>query len=412
MSRASLESDQEPDTASLRAIWSHDIDGLVDQPEWLIGGRGSEFATLPGLSARDYDRVFGPAVADWSRRVTSTTSLRSGVTRLSTDSTRGHRRPSIDAFSNRISTISPSSPAPRRAAAIADYLDRETARIDTLIEEQQRLIEMLRERRDALSSSRFRRRPGRFLGDRRSTWWPTSPSGRPVVQLRRITVHRRRTTSRRATWRRGDMFIWRANIKADRWIIRRRRIDRAEDFAEWLQASRPEVGDVSFIEGGTTGMSRGVADLDRALRRLEFACGARSTQNSWIRTTFAYASAQPCYESVALVTRDQRTIDSGVTRMANIELPLPATRRAAARAVAHLDEQTAKIDTLIAETERFIELARERRSALITAAVTGQIDVRAAEPARWPEMAQHNEIEFEKEICEHLAAQRLALLPD
>ena len=43
---------------------------------------------------------------------------------------------------------------------------------------------------------------------------------------------------------------------------------------------------------------------------------------------------------------------------------------------AYLDEQTAKIDTLIAETERFIELARERRSALITAAVTGQIDVR------------------------------------
>ena len=38
----------------------------------------------------------------------------------------------------------------------------------------------------------------------------------------------------------------------------------------------------------------------------------------------------------------------------------------------------AKIDTLIAESETFIELARERRSALITAAVTGQIDVREA----------------------------------
>ena len=42
--------------------------------------------------------------------------------------------------------------------AIADYLDRETARIDTLIEEQQRLIEMLRERRrtavvDAVTST-------------------------------------------------------------------------------------------------------------------------------------------------------------------------------------------------------------------------------------------------------------------
>lgn len=47
------------------------------------------------------------------------------------------------------------------------------------------------------------------------------------------------------------------------------------------------------------------------------------------------------------------------------------------RIVAYLDEQTSKIDTLIAETERFIELARERRSAVITAAVTAQIDVRA-----------------------------------
>jgi type I restriction enzyme S subunit len=43
---------------------------------------------------------------------------------------------------------------------------------------------------------------------------------------------------------------------------------------------------------------------------------------------------------------------------------------------ANLDEQTAKIDTLVAETELFIEFSKERRSALITAAVTGQIDVR------------------------------------
>jgi type I restriction enzyme S subunit len=46
------------------------------------------------------------------------------------------------------------------------------------------------------------------------------------------------------------------------------------------------------------------------------------------------------------------------------------------RIVAYLDDETAKIDALIAETERFIELSKERRSALITAAVTGQIDVR------------------------------------
>src|SRR5699024_5429957 len=60
-------------------------------------------------------------------------------------------------------------------------------------------------------------------------------------------------------------------------------------------------------------------------------------------------------------------------------LPVVIPPAAEQRAIAdHLDEQTAKIDDLIDETERFIELARERRSALITAAVTGQIDVRSA----------------------------------
>lgn len=46
------------------------------------------------------------------------------------------------------------------------------------------------------------------------------------------------------------------------------------------------------------------------------------------------------------------------------------------RIVEEVNRATAKIDTMITETERFIELSKERRSALITAAVTGQIDVR------------------------------------
>ena len=46
------------------------------------------------------------------------------------------------------------------------------------------------------------------------------------------------------------------------------------------------------------------------------------------------------------------------------------------RAIADfLDRETAKIDALIAKAERFIELAKERRAALITAAVTGQLEI-------------------------------------
>ena len=45
---------------------------------------------------------------------------------------------------------------------------------------------------------------------------------------------------------------------------------------------------------------------------------------------------------------------------------------------AFLDTETAKFDTLTAEANRAIELLQERRSALISAAVTGKIDVRKA----------------------------------
>jgi type I restriction enzyme S subunit len=41
-----------------------------------------------------------------------------------------------------------------------------------------------------------------------------------------------------------------------------------------------------------------------------------------------------------------------------------------------LESETAKLDALTAKTQRVIDLLQERRAALISAAVTGQIDVR------------------------------------
>ena len=43
-----------------------------------------------------------------------------------------------------------------------------------------------------------------------------------------------------------------------------------------------------------------------------------------------------------------------------------------------LDRETAKIDTLVSESESAIELLKEHRSALITNAVTGKINVEAS----------------------------------
>ncbi|MEA3408570.1 MAG: restriction endonuclease subunit S [Chloroflexota bacterium] len=63
------------------------------------------------------------------------------------------------------------------------------------------------------------------------------------------------------------------------------------------------------------------------------------------------------------------------TRLA--ELPIVVPPLSEQRAIAdYLDRETARIDTLIEKIEAMIEKLQEYRTALITAAVTGQIDVR------------------------------------
>ncbi len=61
--------------------------------------------------------------------------------------------------------------------------------------------------------------------------------------------------------------------------------------------------------------------------------------------------------------------------MSNMMLTVPPLEEQRAIA-AFLDNETIKFDTLTAEVQRAIELLQERRSALISAAVTGKIDVR------------------------------------
>lgn len=56
-------------------------------------------------------------------------------------------------------------------------------------------------------------------------------------------------------------------------------------------------------------------------------------------------------------------------------MPLPSVDEQKA-IVQHVDYETSRIDRLVEKTQRSIDLLKERRAAFITAAVTGQIDLR------------------------------------
>ena len=66
-----------------------------------------------------------------------------------------------------------------------------------------------------------------------------------------------------------------------------------------------------------------------------------------------------------------------IGRISSLKVPVPPLHEQRSIA-AHLDAETAKLDELSAAVEKVIGVLREYRTALISAAVTGKIDVRAA----------------------------------
>jgi type I restriction enzyme S subunit len=236
--------------------------------------------------------------------------------------------------------------------AIADYLDRETARIDTLIEEQQRLIDLLHERREAEVDEALR-----------------SPSEARHTIVKRVL----QPLARPAVSGLGVVTAFRDGIVT----LRSNRREEGYTFSNTengYQEVRP--GDLVFHALDGFAGAVGVSDSTGNATPVYHVCVATAGDDLvYLAQLLRYLGRSGFLATQAPNVRE-RSVDfrnwSMFGRLPLVLPPVDAQRRIAA----HLDEQTAKVDQLVTETERFIELARERREALITAAVTGQIDVR------------------------------------
>lgn len=240
---------------------------------------------------------------------------------------------------------------------IADYLDRETARIDTLITEQQRLIEMLLERRGAVADQLLNpprhMRPLKLFVAEVTVGIVVNPSAwyaqEGVPALRGLNVRPGYLTS-------DDLVCLTPEGDARH------------------AKSRLRTGDVVMVRTGQAGAAAvippeldGANAIDLLIVRTgpdvdpEFLAAYFNSPSTRSRITHGSVGAIQGHFNVRALK----------------ELEFPAISVTEQR---HLAQQwltrAGAIDTMIAETERFIELSRERRSALITAAVTGQIAVR------------------------------------
>lgn len=241
---------------------------------------------------------------------------------------------------------------------IADYLDRETATTDALIEKQRDFLKVLSSRKQALVDEAVR-----FpfvLPLKRDTVLVTSgPRGWAQFYAGDGTRFIRITDIQRGSITLSDHSV--RYVDAPDEGEARRASTRAGDLVVSITADLGSVGLVDEARAGAV-VSQHVAIVRLAGRHWDPRFASYALKSSALKDQFAGAAYGGT--KVQLSLGDVR------------DLQVPAPPLEQQREIAdHLDRETAKIDALIAKAERFIELAQERRAALITAAVTGQIEI-------------------------------------
>ena len=267
--------------------------------------------------------------------------------------------------------------------AIAAFLDRETARIDALVAKKERLIELLQEKRTALIA--------RAVSKGLDSTVPMKDSG--VEWLGEIPEHWE-VKPFKALLARNDRGVW-GDDSADEGTIVLRSTEQTVD-GRWLIESparrlltareaaqaRLEVGDLGVTKSSGSELHIGKTSIvDDSVAALN--CGFSNFMQR-LRVGRQHQARYFWYLLNCPVAREQFIfLSSTTTGLGNLSgsvlgtIRVPTTPKNEQRAIAaFLDRETARIDALVAKVRDAVDRLKELRTALISATVTGKIDVR------------------------------------
>jgi len=253
--------------------------------------------------------------------------------------------------------------------AIADFLDRETARIDQLIEKKQRLLEVLIQKEESELSRLVTEGIDSSCNKKKSRypWSPDIPAHWDEVPFGLLMRRTKTTVGRRSSeyplLSLGKQGIVQRNINAGKGNF-------PKDFDTYQEVKPGQIILCLF-------------DLDETPRTVGLSSRTGMVTGAYdVMTVEDHASAGYIYLYLLHLDHGKRLrpFYSGLRKVVRmptfraIRMPLPPASEQAA-IVAEYNNLKERIVTLNKETRLSIDRLREYRAALITAAVTGQIDV-------------------------------------
>lgn len=259
-------------------------------------------------------------------------------------------------------------------SCIATFLDRETAKIDDLVAEQRNLIGLLKEKRQALISHAVTKGldSDALMKDSGVEWLSKVPAHWEIGPLKRFAdiVDCKHYTVQFLD--EGWPIVSIRELHDDRIDISNAKLTSLREWEFLREGRAPLPGDVIFCRNASVG-AVGYVESDASFCMGQDVCLIRP------QTVGRFMH----YQMMSTEIRNQieAFLVGATIRRANVEeirslvvvWPVENEQKAI---VAFLNHETSKIDDLIAEAEAATILLQERRTALISAAVTGKIDVR------------------------------------
>jgi type I restriction enzyme S subunit len=282
---------------------------------------------------------------------------------------------------SRLAAIRLACPSLPEQFIIAAFLDRETARLDALLAAKQRLLGLLAEKRAALITRAVTRGldPSIPLKESGVQWLNHVPVHWEGMSLKRW-VEVRITDGPHETpdfLDEGIIFVSAEAVSNGRIHFEQARgCISPQLHAKYIQKCHPQRDDLLLCKSGATTGKMAIVDVD-----IEFSVWSplaliRASRKK-ILPQYLFCAIQADY----VQNQIRQTWSAGTQpniAMSDIErlfVVAPGLQQQQAL-VDYLDRQTARLDALADRVRRAMDLLREYRAALITAAVTGQIDVR------------------------------------